>query len=59
MTVTELDLLGPAGDNISFGTKADSTAGAVGILGEEYVYEQKGEEKKSIPEGSLIFTGSY
>ena len=59
MTVTELDLLGPTGDNVSFGTRPDSTTGAVGRLKEAYVYEQNGGEKKSIPEGSLIFTGSY
>lgn len=55
MAVSEIDLLGPAGDNITFGAKENSTEGAVGILQEDYTYE----EGKVIPRGSLIFTGSY
>ncbi len=55
MSITEVDLLGPAGDSISFGVKESGTQGAVGILEEEYVYEQG----KAIPQGSLIFTGNY
>ena len=35
--------------------KESGTQGAVGILEEEYVYEQG----KAIPQGSLIFTGNY
>lgn len=58
MNVTEIDLLGPAGDSISFGVKEDSAQAAVGILAEAFVYEQGGRER-SIPKGSLIFTGSY
>lgn len=57
ISVTELDVLGPTGDSIAFGTMPDSTTGAVGILGETYVYEA--QTGKSIPQGSLIFTGSY
>lgn len=55
MSVSEIDLLGPAGDNITFGAKENSTEGAVGILQEDYTYA----EGKVIPRGSLIFTGSY
>lgn len=58
MTISEIDVLGPAGDSISFGARSEGTQGAVGILEEDYVYEQEGKERK-IPEGSLIFTGSY
>lgn len=59
LTVTELDLLGPAGDSIFFGLEEDSTSGAVGILQEEYVFEQSGGEKQTIPAGSLLFMGRY
>lgn len=55
MCVSEIDLLGPSGDSISFGVKEDSTQGAVGILSADYTYETG----KKIPKGSLIFTGSY
>lgn len=59
ISISEIDLLGPAGDDISFGAKQESTEGAVGILAEDYVYEQKDGMEKYIPKGSLIFTGSY
>lgn len=55
MCVSEIDLLGPSGDSISFGVKEDSTRGAVGILNADYMYEAG----KTIPKGSLVFTGSY
>ncbi len=55
MCVSEIDLLGPSGDSISFGVKEDSTQGAVGILNADYMYEAG----KTIPKGSLVFTGSY
>ena len=59
ISISEIDLLGPAGDDISFGAKEDGTQGAVGILAEDYVYEQKDGVENYIPKGSLIFTGSY
>lgn len=59
ISISEVDILGPSGDDISFGAKEDSTAGAVGILQEDYVYEKKDGMEKYIPKGSLIFTGSY
>ncbi len=59
LTLTELDLLGPAGDSVSFGLDEGSTSGAVGILQEEYVFEQSGGEKQTIPAGSLLFMGRY
>lgn len=55
MSIAEVDLLGPSGDSISFGVREDDTQGAVGILSEDYVYE----DGKAIPKGSLVFTGSY
>ncbi|MBD5130438.1 MAG: hypothetical protein HDT43_11055 [Ruminococcaceae bacterium] len=50
LAIAEFDLLGVTGDNVDF--KRD---GAVGILAEDYEYAS-GE---IIPEGSLVFTGSY
>lgn len=51
VAINELDLLGPSGDSISFG--ADGTS--VGILANDYEYETG----KYIPQGSLVFMGSY
>ena len=51
VAVNEIDLLGPAGDSISFGVEGKS----VGILAKTYEYETG----KYIPEGSLVFMGSY
>lgn len=60
MCVSEIDVLGPTGDSISFGVREEDTSGAVGILKEDYTYEKKpGMEPKVIPQGSLVFTGSY
>lgn len=60
MSISEIDLLGPSGDDISFGAREESTAGAVGILQQNYVYEKtESGGEKVIPKGSLIFTGSY
>ena len=58
VAITEIDVLGPSGDSISFGARPDSTEGAVGILQEDYFYERDMQTQK-IPAGSLIFTGSY
>ncbi len=59
MSMTEIDLLGPSGDNISFGVGEDAEKGAVGILLEDYVYEQKDGQEKKIPADSLVFMGRY
>lgn len=55
ITITEIDLLGPTGDSISFGTTEGDTAGAVGKLAVAYEYENG----KFIPAGSMVFTGRY
>ncbi len=55
VSIAEIDLLGPSGDSISFGVRESDTQGAVGLLSEDYIYE----EGKMIPKGSLVFTGSY
>ncbi len=59
VSISEIDLLGPSGDDVSFGAEEESIKGAVGILQEDYVYEKKEGAEKFIPKGSLIFTGSY
>lgn len=58
MNIAEIDLLGPSGDDITFGVEEDSTRHAVGILQEAYSYEAE-DGSRVIPEGSLIFVGSY
>ena len=55
LSVAELDLLAPSGDNIEF--YAADTAEAIGILAEDFVYQAS--DGASIPAGSLVFTGVY
>lgn len=57
ISITELDVLGPTGDSISFGVQQSGTDSAVGILQSDYGYEQDGGGR--IPAGSLIFVGNY
>lgn len=49
--VSELEILGPSGDNVEL------SESGVGILKEDYVYETT--TGKAIPKGSIIFTGMY
>ncbi len=51
ISVSELDLLGPVGDNISFAENG------IGVLKHDYVYDKVSGAK--IPAGSVVFTGSY
>jgi len=53
ISVTELDLYGPSGDNIEF----LSAQTGIGKLESDYVYGDKTEQK--IPAGSIVFTGTY
>lgn len=56
VAIREIDLCGPSGDNLEFLT-AENEIPAVGLLMTEYHYgKQTGDV---IPEGSLIFTGTY
>lgn len=59
ISVAELTILGPSGDNVSF-VMADNSP-AIGYLEEDYIYQKAedglGEEK--IPAGSLVFMGTY
>ncbi|MCI8401943.1 MAG: carbohydrate-binding protein [Lachnospiraceae bacterium] len=60
VSVTEMDLIAPSGDNVEFYRTTDATP-AIGILKEDYVYQEASGEAKEqkIPAGSLIFTGEY
>ncbi len=49
ISISELDVLGPTGDNVELLTDG------MGYLAEDYSYA----EGESIPAGSLVFTGSY
>ena len=48
VSIDEIDVLGPSGDNVEFER--------IGVLKEDYVYDKKGS---LIPKGSVIFTGEY
>ena len=50
VSLSEIDILGPTGDNVEF------LEYGIGILDENYSYDESGGE---IPVGSLIFTGEY
>ncbi len=58
LSIRELDVLGPTGDNIDFGITAggDNTV-VIGRLNEAYQYGAEAEDV--IPEGSIVFAGSY
>lgn len=49
IAISELDVLGPTGDNVEL------TAGGIGYLTAAFPYA----DGQNIPEGSLVFTGSY
>ena len=55
ITLNEIDILGPSGDNVEFGLSSEQPA--IFELKEDYVYDEKQDLK--IPKGSLIFTGKY
>ncbi len=56
ITISEIDICGPSGDDIEF-FKAEDDRPAVGILETEFVYGKDAADK--IPAGSLIFAGTY
>ncbi|MCI9646206.1 MAG: hypothetical protein HFH40_05245 [Lachnospiraceae bacterium] len=56
VSIREIDICGPSGDNLEFMTTADSQP-AVGKLKADYRYGN--EAGDVIPAGSLIFTGTY
>ena len=51
VTLSELDVLGPTGDNVEL------AAQGIGILENDFIYEPASGEK--IPAGSIILTGTY
>ncbi len=55
ISIGEIDLLGPTGDNVEFVT-ADGAAPAFGYLSADFVYDDEGSR---IPKGSLVFVGKY
>lgn len=66
ISVAELDLIAPPGDNIEIGVADDNInyKNGLGILTEEFVYQEDDKstpenERKSIPKGSVIITGEY
>lgn len=56
VSINEIDVCGPTGDNIEFLT-ADSGTPSIGILSADFQYGDKAEDV--IKAGSLIFTGTY
>lgn len=57
ISIAEIDILGPTGDNIEIGIDNGNKVyeNGVGILKTDYTYA----EGKTIPEGSIIVTGEY
>ena len=58
VSVTELDVLGPTGDNVEL------LENGIGTLAEDYIYDQdlyeeSGHTDGFIPAGSVIFVGAY
>lgn len=60
LEISEFDILGPTGDDITFMSAEDHTP-AIGILKETYVLQEANDTQEAsvIPAGSLIFTGNY
>lgn len=66
ISVAELDVIAPPGDNIEIGVSDDNInyKNGLGILKEDYVYvtddpNTTEDETKKIPKGSIIITGEY
>lgn len=58
ISIKEVELCGPSGDNLEFMSAGDSAVAAVGILKEAYAYDAA-NPSAVIPAGSLLFTGTY
>lgn len=52
ISVTELDLYGPSGDNVEL------LKDGIGVLSEAYAYDAA-DKTHTIPKGSIVFTGTY
>ena len=59
LSVGEVDVFGPSGDNVEL-TEADGIP-AIGVLKSDFEYQpaMDGQAARSIPKGSVVFTGSY
>lgn len=59
ISIAEIDILGPSGDNVEFATADGSPA--IGYLEQDYIYQEKTDtqEELKIPAGSLVFMGTY
>ena len=66
ISIADLELVGPPGDNIEIGLSTDGQtySNGIGVLAEDYIYQvddtstNENEERK-IPKGSVIITGEY
>ncbi len=56
ISISELELYGPAGDNVEF-LSSGSGDPCIGTLSSDYIYDKAAGKK--IPKGSMIFTGNY
>ena len=66
ISIAELEVITPPGDNIEIGVAEDNInyENGIGILKEKFVYvadnpETEKNEEKSIPAGSIVITGEY
>lgn len=67
ISVAELELVGPPGDNIEIGVSSDNQTyeNGIGILSEDYIYQADNpetadvNEEQKIPQGSVVITGEY
>lgn len=57
ISIAEIDVLGPTGDNVDFRRAGEEKATVIGKLTSDYKYGV--QSKDVIPENSLVFTGSY
>lgn len=57
VSIAELDVLSPTGDNVDFRRTEDENVTVIGTLGADYQYGEN--DGDVIPKDSLIFTGSY
>ena len=61
VSIAEIDLIGPTGDNVDFIKTADGTYSGYGVLANDVTLgssDTTGETIK-IPAGSIVFTGTY
>ena len=56
ITIQEIEICGPSGDNLEF-MEAEENTPAVGVLTADYKYGS--QDSDVIKKGSLIFTGTY